>query len=170
MEEERSTRYGIELGQQNLFFNFAIDYAVEHPELTTDFRATPEVLAEFRRYLVEQEFSYQTAAQIELDRFQEYAERKEFAPETMAALTALGERFEAEKAEDFEDNLDYIRFRIERELMSHLFGQEEMYEVILREDKLAQAAIDLLLDEERYRTLIQDKQPIAAADPAASEG
>jgi carboxyl-terminal processing protease len=129
---------------------------------------TDDVVRQFRAYLDEQEFDYQTAAQLELDRLTEIADEMEYDEATHAALEALEKQLEAEKARDFEKNLDYIEFEIERDIMTKVWGTEGRYEVTLREDNQAQAAVDLLADLDRYRQILSGKHAIAAvAEPGS---
>ena len=54
----------------------------------------------------------------------------------------LAERLESEKQRDFGKNREYIEFAIEREIKRKLFGDAGSYEVSLRADTQAQAAVD----------------------------
>ena len=47
--------------------------------------------------------------------------------------------------------------------MSKMFGTEGRYEVTLRDDIQAQAAIDLLLDQERFQDVLKNGRAIASA-------
>ena len=166
MEGERISRYGVELLRGNHFFRFAVDYTSNH-EIPRDWRITKPVVTEFEQYLTDQEFDYETVAQVELKRLEEIGEVQEFNANTLAMLDQLGTALDAEKSKDFDKNLDYIEFEIEREIMSKMFGTEGRYEVTLRDDIQAQAAIDLLLDQERYHAIIAGKDAILAAEPSA---
>jgi hypothetical protein len=163
MEGDTPSRYGIELVRQNHFFRFTVNYITQHGDPGRDFRADEAVIGEFRAYLVDQEFDYETAAQIELDRLHELSEREDFNESTLAALAELERLLEAEKARDFERNLEYITLGIEREMLSQAYGTEGLYEVILRRDTQAQAAIELLLEPEKYEQMIMEREPIVVA-------
>jgi carboxyl-terminal processing protease len=169
LEGERLSRYGIELLSQNHFFRFAVNYTSEH-EIPRDWRISEDVVDQFRTYLAEQEFDYQSVAQLELERLDKIAKDMEYEESTVAALSALGSRLESEKAKDFEKNRDYVKFELEREIMSKVWGTEGRYEVTLRDDNQAQAAVDVLLDRARYEGILSGKQAIAAANPGQPEG
>jgi len=164
LEGERLSRYGIELLSQNHFFRFGVNYTAEN-EVVRDWRISDGVVEEFQAYLAEQEFDYQTVAQIEKERLDKIAEDMEYEEATVAALAALGDRLESEKSKDFEKNRDYVRFELEREIMSKVWGTEGRYEVTLRDDNQAQEAVDVLLDLARYERILSGKQAIAAASP-----
>jgi carboxyl-terminal processing protease len=162
LEAERSTRYAFELERQNMFFHFAVDYTTAHPEISRDFQADDELLGEFRSFLAGRDFSYETSAEREIERLRELAEDEEYGAGVFAALDSLLDRVQEEKTDDFEKNRDYIRFALEREILSKSFGTEGMYFVILRNDNQVQAAIDLILDEDAYESALQGKEAIAA--------
>jgi carboxyl-terminal processing protease len=166
LEGDRLTRYGIELLSANHFFRFGVNYASEH-EIPRDWRVTDDVVEQFRQYLVDQEFDYQTVAQLELERLGDIAEEMEFAPATRAAMDQLEVELEGEKSKDFEKNRDYVQFELEREIMSKVWGTEGRYEVTLRDDNQAQAAVDILTDSARYGDILLGKEAIAAVDRAA---
>jgi carboxyl-terminal processing protease len=159
---DTTTRYGIELVRQNHFFRFAVNYTAEHPNIPRNFRATDEIVEEFRRYLDEQKFQYETPAEFELKRIREIAKEEEYGAATVGALDGLAKRLEAEKQDDFAKNREYIVFGIEREILSKMYGTEGLYDVILRSDTQAQAGIDLLLDREAYAKALEGKQPVVS--------
>lgn len=163
------TRYGLELFNGNYVFQFSVEYTTEHPEITRDWRVTDDVIDEFAAFLKSKDFDYETVAERELTRLEKLAKEEGFDENTFAAMTALHEQLEAEKAKDFEKNRDYIEFAIEREIKRKLFGDAGSYEVSLRSDTQAQAAVDLVLDPARYRSILAGKEPIAAVE-TPSEG
>lgn len=158
------SRYGLELLNGNYVFKFSVDYTSRHPEITRDWRVTEPVLKEFASFLKEKDFQYETIAQRELDRLEELADEEEFDDTTRAAMAALSATLEAEKQKDFDKNRDYIEFAIEREIKRKLFGDAGSYEVSLRTDTQAQAAVDLLLDRERYQEILAHKRPVVAVE------
>lgn len=170
VESERGTRYGFELVRQNHFFRFAVSYSATH-DIPRDFRATPDVVEAFKSYLDEQDFDYETEAQLQIDRLREIGKQDGYDAATLAAIDALEQRVEAEKARDFERNRDYVVFGIEREMQSKVWGVEAAYEVSLRNDKQFDAAVDLLLDRSAYLAALEGKEPVkaVASEPGAGE-
>jgi carboxyl-terminal processing protease len=168
-EPELGTRYGFELVRQNHFFRFAVNYAAEH-EISRDFRATDAVLEDFRAYLAEQKFDYETAAEVEIGRLRELGKEEGFSAATLAAIDALEASVDEEKAGDFERNRDYVRFGIEREILSNVYGTEAMYEVSLRNDDQFQAAVDLILDRPAYQAALEGKAPVKSVARGTKAG
>ncbi|MBZ0269411.1 S41 family peptidase [bacterium] len=158
------SRYGLELLNGNFVFKFSVDYTSKHPEITRDWRVSDDVLQEFAAFLKEKDFQYETVAQRELDRLEDLAEQEEFDASTRAAMDALAAQLESEKQKDFAKNRDYIEFAIEREIKRKLYGDAGSYEVSLRTDSQAQAAVDLLLDRDRYQDILAHKRPVVAVE------
>jgi carboxyl-terminal processing protease len=163
VESDTLSRYAIELEQGNHFFRFGVNYTAEHPDIPLDFRADEAVLEEFRRYLENEKFDYETAAEFELKRLEEVAADSEFGAETVAVIDALKERIGHEQTKDFERDRDYLTYAIEREILAKVHGTEGRYRAQLRVDTQAQAAIDLLIDRNAYEAALTAKNAIAAA-------
>jgi carboxyl-terminal processing protease len=168
-EPELGTRYGFELVRQNHFFRFAVNYAAGH-QIARDFRATDAVLEEFGAYLAEEKFDYETPAEVEIGRLRELGKEEGFTAATLAAIDALEARVDEEKAGDFERNRDYVRFGIEREILSNVHGTEAMYEVSLRNDDQFRAAVDLILDRPAYLAALEGKAPVKSVARGTKAG
>jgi carboxyl-terminal processing protease len=162
MEQERTTRYAIELVTKNCFFRYAVDYLKEHPKVAREWRIDDAMMQDFRRFLEKESFDYESAGEIEVDRLREFSDREGYESSTLAALDALEKRFEAEKLHDFDSNRDFIETRLEREILSQAHGERAMYESVLRRDPQTQAAVDLILDRDRYDSIVRRKEAIAS--------
>jgi carboxyl-terminal processing protease len=165
---EPGTRYAFELVRQNHFFTFAVDYSAAN-EIPRDFRATPAVVDAFRTYLEESDFDYETEAQLQIDRLRELGKQDGYDAATLAAIDALEARVEAEKRRDFERNLDYVIFGVEREIQSKVWGVEAAYEVSLRNDKQFDAAVALLNDRDAYLAALEGKEPVKSVGEAKAD-
>lgn len=108
------SRYAMELLSGNHFFRFAVNYTTEHPTIPVGWQPDAKVIEEFRKYLVEQKFDYETVAQHELDRLRKLSHGESYDAQTIGALDSLGSRLDAEKSKDFEKHRDEIAYWIER--------------------------------------------------------
>jgi carboxyl-terminal processing protease len=166
LEGDTVSRYEAELVSANHFFRFAVNWTADHKNIPRGWRASEAVIEEFRGYLREQEFDYETVAEVELGHLRELSKSEEFDAATLTALDTLGGRLDAEKARDFDRYHDEIAYWLEREVMYQLHGMEGLYETMLRSDNQVQAAIELLRDPAAYAKALRGKEPIAAAAPA----
>ncbi|MBD3404466.1 PDZ domain-containing protein [candidate division GN15 bacterium] len=149
----------INLERKSMFFDFAIEYVAEHPDVSTDFEVTDEVIEDFRAFLKERDFSYKSSLQVALEEMKETINEQERSTEFDAVLADMQELIEEEKARDLENSLDYIKRAIKREVVSSVAGETGVYEqIVLRQDKAVQEAIKLLQTPEKYSRLIEEGQ------------
>ena len=47
-----------------MFFNYAVQYVADHPDVTADIEITDDIVEEFRQFLKEKEFDYKTDLQV----------------------------------------------------------------------------------------------------------
>ena len=166
MEGDTVSRYALELLNGNHFFRFAVNYTADHKNIPKGWRPDETVIEDFRKYLVEQKFDYETLPQRELDRVRKLSEGEAFDASTVSALDTLSSRLDAEKAKDFKKHHDEIAYWIEREVMNKMYGTEGLYETLNRSDTQLQAGIELLKDPAAYARAIKGKEPIASAGAA----
>lgn len=165
LEGDTVSRYAIELISANHFFRFAVNWTAGKPDVPRGWQPDAKVVNEFREYLAEQKFDYETVAEKELDHLRDLSEREKFDAQTTSAIATLDAQLEKEKGKDFERHHDEIVYWIEREVMAKTYGSEGLYETMLRSDKQVQAAIELLKDPTAYAAALKGKEPIAAAAP-----
>lgn len=68
VQNDLLTRFGVDLRRKNVFFNYAVDYLVDHDhELPADPEITPEIMNDFLAYAKEQDITY-TAADLDSTR------------------------------------------------------------------------------------------------------
>ncbi len=62
IDNDLLTRFGIELRRKNVFFNYAVDYLVDHDrQISLDPKITPEIFSDFLRYTESLDISYSQA-------------------------------------------------------------------------------------------------------------
>lgn len=143
------------LERQGLFFAYAVRYVAEHPDLTLDFEVTEAILADFRAYMKEREFTYSTSLELEIEALSEKI--KEDGKETLFsdALAQLQQMAAKDKEDDFEISRDYIRQALKRTIIRNKFGERGVYEeVILKEDPAIKEALQVLRSKEQYEKLL----------------
>jgi carboxyl-terminal processing protease len=145
----------INLERQGLFFSFAVEYTTSHPDVGLDFEVDDEVLAHFRDYIKEKDFSYTTPLESEFaalrDDVKEEGKEELFA----SALAELERVAQEDKAGDFDRSEDYIRQAIKRTVLRNKYGEKGVYEqVILRQDPAVLEALTLLRSKEDYVRLL----------------
>jgi carboxyl-terminal processing protease len=157
VDVERETWKPIEINleRKSMFFNFAVQYVAAHPDVKPDFEVTDKMVDEFRKYTVDQEFTYKSALQLALEDLQKTVTEEDKESEFEQPLTDMEGLVVAEKDADFGRSLPYIKRAIKREIISAVFGETGVYEHILfKSDKTLLQAVKILEDSEEYSRLI----------------
>jgi len=159
IDVERDKWYTIEMNleRQQVFFDFAVKYTSEHPEVGRDFVVTDEILGDFKAFMKEKEFDYKTALEVSLDEMKEVVKDEEKEEIFSGSLEELEQLIETEKDHDFQRSRDYIKRSIKREIMTKLYGQRGLYEeIILKTDPAVTEAFELIRDDQEYTRVIKE--------------
>ncbi|MEE8576200.1 MAG: hypothetical protein V3T31_03000, partial [candidate division Zixibacteria bacterium] len=149
----------INLERKSMFFDFAVKYVSEHPDLRPDFKVTEEMLAQFREFTKEKEFTYKSALQVSLEKMEETVNEQDGLDKFSAALEEMGSLVEDEKAADFDRSIDYIKRSIKREIITSIAGERGYYEYeLLLADKAVRRAVEVLSEGDEYSRLLKEGQ------------
>ncbi|UCD63523.1 MAG: S41 family peptidase [Candidatus Zixiibacteriota bacterium] len=157
IEVDRETWKPIEINleRKSLFFDFAVKYVSEHPDVKRDLEITDDIVAEFRAFTKEKEFDYQTSLQVALEKLTEEVADEGQQEVFQAQLDSLTILVEKEKENDFDESVDYIRRTIKREIVASISGERGVYEeIILQTDRAVKQAIDILSTPDKYAELL----------------
>jgi len=157
IEVDRDTWKPIEINleRQSLPFDFAVKYVSEHPDVKPDLEITDEILEQFRAFIKEKEFKYQTSLQSALEKLE--SEVKEEGREDIfrPSLDSLAVLVDVEKADDFDESRDYIKRTIKREIVASIAGERGVYEeIVLQTDEAVLKAAEILSSPDTYSEML----------------
>lgn len=155
-ESEKLSRLAIELERKSMFFDFAVIYTADNPDIKPDFEVDEELFNEFMGYLNEKEFTYKSLPEIELARVESTIVDLEYGSEVGTQIRELKAAFELEKERDFDRNREYIERSLRREIILSLWGENANYQyVILKTDPLIRKATGLILNSKEYAASLE---------------
>ncbi len=138
-----------------MFFDFAIQYVADHPGITPEFEVTDDMVAEFRQFTHEKEFTYKSALQVAVDEMRESVEDQEKQDLFAQSLGEMDRLVETEKSQDFDKSVPYIKRALKREVVSSIAGERGRYEhTILPVDPTIREAVRILTTEGEYGNII----------------
>ncbi len=140
---------------KSMFFNFALDYASKHEHLGRNFEINDEILADFRSFLKEKDFTYKTSSEEVIEDLKKTIKREEFSDNVKEKLSELEKAIKLEKQGDFEKNLPIIKRYLREEISAKLWGTKGKYESIFHYDKTIQKAVETLKNQEIYLSLLK---------------
>jgi len=145
------------LDRQQIFFDFAVKYSSEHPNIDRSFEATDDVLEQFQAFMAEKKFDYKTALEVSLDEMKDVVKDENKEQLFSESLDKLGTLVTQEKETDFDRSKEYIKRAIKRELMAKLYGQRGLYEeIVLKTDPSIKRALEVLKDDQEYSKIIRE--------------
>ena len=150
----------INLERKSLFFDFAVKYISEHPDVDPSFETTDEVIVEFKKFIKEKDFTYKTSLQVALEELEETVKDETDEEKFAAAIENFKVMIENEKDTDFAKSLDYIKRAVKREIISSISGEKGVYEqIVLKNDKTVQKAVEILQKQDEYSKLMTEGRP-----------
>ncbi len=136
------------LREKAAFFFYANHFVATHSEPT---EVDDAVLQNFRHWLEQQHFTYNTA----LDRTYQtlQAQAAEYAYDLDTPLKELEKALEQEKARDFKRHAERLKRVLQREIMRRYLTHDEMQRMLLAEDPVVARAVRVLKDARVYTSL-----------------
>ena len=156
----------INLERKMLFFDFAVKYLADHPNLDRNVVVTDDMVKQFRDFMTAKNFTYKTALETSLDNIRKIVKDEQKDSLFGSSITDFEKRIEQEKEANFATSTDYVRKAIKREIIAKLAGERGVYEdVILKTDPGVQQAVKLLKDKNEYTKILQTGQTRGEAPP-----
>ncbi len=145
----------INLTRNSLFFDFAIQYVADHPNVKPTIEISDEIVEQFRDFIKSKDFDYKTALQVALEKFEGEVEEDGSKDAFESSIKNMHGLIDSEKEDDFNESLVYIKRTIKREIVSSIAGERGVYEnIILPTDKTVQRAVELIQSPSEYSTML----------------
>ena len=142
---------------KSMFFNFSLEYAAEHPNLSKEFEVGDEILNEFKAFLKNKDFSYKSPEERGLDDIKKIIDERGYSNETSESISKLEKIFDEQKNLDFNKNLDFIKLYLKSEIAGKLWGTSAKVRINLDKSDEVNRAIDLLTNETEYYKILNNK-------------
>lgn len=157
IEPKEFARITQELVLQDITFDFVNNYALRHPEVAPiqDFKLSDEIYNEFKAYLKEKKFSYETESQQMLEKLIKTAKAEKYFD---------GSKEEIEKLKkDFAHSIDRDMNLFKEEIISFLTEQfvqryyylEGVIEYKMKHDKEIAKAVEILAQKDEYQKILK---------------
>ena len=139
-----------------VLLNYEVDYIAKHPTIApaATFRLSDADYAEFKERMLKSNFKYDAMSEKILDNLEKMARFEGYYDGAKAEFDALKAKLKHNTAKDLEYNKDAIRELIERDIVAAYYYQRGAIENSLARDNQVQEAYKLLLDPDRYKSLL----------------
>jgi|GEM_PF-492376 len=112
------------------------------------------LLDDFRDWVAEEGFTFESPTEMRLDELLETAEAEDIVDELASELEALQRAIEREKDRMWQESLDSIALELRREFVTKLEGYEAGLLTYMEEDPQFQAALEIVQDPDRYSSIL----------------
>ncbi|MES2798612.1 MAG: S41 family peptidase [Bacteroidota bacterium] len=157
VETEMLSRLSATIFGKNYLFDFATDYANAHPTIAAagTFQLTDEEYAAFKKYVLEQDFTYSTASEEMLKKMKETAEEEGFYEDGKEEYEALLAKVHPSKERDLEKFKVEIKQLLENEIISRYYYQKGRAIDAFRYDPVVTKAIEVVTNKKEYNTILK---------------
>lgn len=150
VNEDTLSLLEMNLLRQTMPFQFAVVYAVQHPELNRDFEVTDEMATQFEAFLQEKNFEYKSEAELALERLQEIAGQESYLDGISSSLEVIRQTIIARKKQQYKNSRQFINEELKKEVSAKLWGSKAEMESTFKTDPFIQKALEVLADSEKY--------------------
>lgn len=158
IEQEMLSRLTATLIGNNVVFNYAVDYAKNHPEIASakDFKLTETEYNDFVDYVLKQDFTYSTASEEIIKKAKITIEKEGLGEDALNEYELLLKKISPSKERDLKKFEDEIRMFLENEIIMHYYYQSgRVINAFNHDDSLKKALEILNSDLKLYHSLLR---------------
>ncbi len=137
---------------RSLIFDFATDFYWDNPEIAepSKFKISDETYRMFEDFLVEKDFTYESATESSLKRLAEVAEREKYYENNKSLFEELKKSLDHNLHKDLIIFKDELTLLLEDEIIGRYYYEEGVIKHSLDQDKQLGKALEILNDENLY--------------------
>lgn len=142
--------------QENIIFDYATDYYYSHDvERPEDFKFTEDDYEEFKEFINNRDFNYQTLTERQLKEVMEIAEFEGFDKELSSTFHNLKTSLENSKKQALDDKKAEIKSLLSDEIIKRYFYKEGLYEYYVLHNPEIIKAEEILSNPRRYSDILK---------------
>jgi carboxyl-terminal processing protease len=141
------------LSSKDMYFKFANDYLQKHSSVNAVI-PSDELFEEFRIFLKEKNFSYESQIEKKIKEIEQIASVKNYDPDIKNMLDKVEIEAEAGEQKDFDLAKDEILRSIAEEINTRIITEAEQYEATFPFDIQLQKAVNILENKTEYDSLL----------------
>lgn len=150
----------VELYRQSMLFNFATKYRNEHATIPspTSFTLGDEDYAEFKQFVLEEDFEYSTASEAALKKLIETAKKEEYYKDSEEEFLALENQFAHSNVRELDTYRPEIQRFLEDEIVGRYFYQAGRIQSQIKDDETIKKAKELLTNPVQVQSILNGSE------------
>ena len=138
---------------KDMFFKYASDYVAGNPDIKF-FKATDETYADFNNFLNARNFDFKSSPEKKLDELKKLLADKNLDGTLSDYIKAIEQTINSEESAEMQKAKEEIKQSIEEEINKMIVEEKEQIEATFSSDKILQEAISIILDSQRYNSIL----------------
>jgi len=157
IEPEEYSRLTAMLFRSNIIFHYATKFHVENERISDakDFHLSEKQYAEFKKYVLDQDFSYSTASEEMLKKIKKTAEEEGFYENSKEEYEALLAKVVPSKERDLDKFEKEIKSFLENEIVSRYYFQKGRAINSFNSDKVFEKGVEILKNKDEYNSILK---------------
>ena len=141
----------------NYIFDYATKFVHEHPTIAPakEFKIDDATYNDFMKFVKDKNFTYTTESEKKLIELKKLAEEEGYLESISTQIEALEQQLKADKENDLKKNRAEIEDLLRLEIVSRYYYQTGRIEASLENDPELEEAFKVLLDKERYESILR---------------
>ncbi len=143
---DRLSSLSVHLVNDYMYFDFATHYAATHESIPSpeNFKVTNDIFSEFRDYLKEKNFTYESETEKQLDELEETAKEEKYYDVAETEFKDLRAKVGHELNKDLTQFNDEVKEMLSDEIVSRYYYQKGAIEASIKSDKGIEKAKEVL--------------------------
>ncbi len=144
----------------DIFFTYATRFrnTVDTISGPMDFRISDEQYEQFKTYVKDQDFEYETASEVALEKLIETAKKEKYYSLSEEELNALEKKLSHDNLKDMETFKDEIEEMLASEIIRRYYYHEGVYAARTLKDSQLNEAINVISNPVRVQNILQGKE------------
>ena len=157
-ESEVSSKILLSLFRERLFFDYATEYRLKNENILSakDFKITDEKFLDFKNFLSDKEYEYETDTEKAYKKLKKVAEEENYFESMKNDFDLLVTKIDDAKSDDLEKNKDFVKEILANEIVSRYYYQKGRIQSSLNYDKDILEAITVLSDSTKYKQILSN--------------
>ena len=157
-ESEVSSKILLSLFRERLFFDYATEYRLKNENIISakDFKITDEKFLDFKNFLSDKEYEYETDTEKAYKKLKKVAEEENYFESMKNNFDLLVTKIDDAKSDDLEKNKDFVKEILANEIVSRYYYQKGRIQSSLNYDKDILEAITVLSDSTKYKQILSN--------------
>ena len=154
---ETMSKFTKVLIQNHIIFNYATEFRQKNAEISSaeKFKLSEKDLADFKQFMLNQDFSYSSSAEEQLKKWKETTEKEGDFEKIKAEYETILSKLSSNKETNFDKSKDEIKNILENEIVSRYYYQNGRIINGFTSDKSIAKSIEILQNSSLYNTILK---------------